>query len=151
MGPVAPFRFAIRPSASLTAFLFFGHALALAVAVLLPLSALSHAGLAAAVLVSLGWQVRQGRRPVVIGLEIGPGAALSWQGVDGAWQTGSLRGQSLVLPYLVLLRVGAPEGGRTVSLVLPPDAVGEDAHRQLRRWLLWAGSRLPQQRTPASD
>jgi hypothetical protein len=43
--------------------------------------------------------------------------------------------ETTVMPWLIVLRYKAP--GKSQSLVLPVDALGSEAHRQLRTWLRW--------------
>lgn len=46
--------------------------------------------------------------------------------------------RTTVHSWLVILLLRS--GNRGVSLVLPPDALGSEAHRQLRLWLRWKAS-----------
>jgi len=138
MGPVAPLQLAIRPSVTLTAFLLFGHSLALAALVLLSLAPYLFWGAATALLLSWafhGWRLW---RPFVVGLRTEAGACLCWQGRDGAWQEAIVMEQSVVLSWLIVLRLRVKGRRLAMSLVLPVDALGVESHRLLRRWLLWA-------------
>lgn len=64
-----------------------------------------------------------------------------WQYAHGIWREGSITSGSVVHARLVLLELRAHSGERE-SLVLPPDALGDDAHRRLRV-LLWCQSMPP--------
>jgi hypothetical protein len=57
---------------------------------------------------------------------------------DGASNMAQVDRQTTVFPWLIalLLRID----GRKVALVLPPDALGREGHRQLRLWLRWKAS-----------
>lgn len=54
---------------------------------------------------------------------------------DATWQAATPLSDSVVLPWLIVLRWR--EDGRRHSLPLPPDALSEVAHRRLRVWLRW--------------
>ncbi len=52
------------------------------------------------------------------------------------WLPAAIKGQPVVLPWLVSLKV-APEGGKARRLMIWPDAVDTDSARRLRAWLKW--------------
>lgn len=55
--------------------------------------------------------------------------------VAGNRDTATVLLQTTVLPGLIVLLLRL--GGRTTALSLPTDAMGTEAHRQLRLWLRW--------------
>lgn len=64
------------------------------------------------------------------------------------WEPVELLADTVVLPWLIVLRYrGTGQAGVVTCLVLP-DGLGHDEHRQLRVWLRWrgetAGQRSPQ-------
>jgi hypothetical protein len=94
--------------------------------------------LAAAVAASAGLSLRRAWFCRVIALHLGARGELEIEAKVGARETAIVLPQTTVLPGLVvmLLRVG----GRSERLVLPTDATGVAAHRQLRLWLRWRSS-----------
>jgi len=52
------------------------------------------------------------------------------------WQSATIKGQPVVLPWLVSLKV-APGGGKARRLMIWPDAVDKDSARKLRVWMNW--------------
>lgn len=56
----------------------------------------------------------------------------------GAVVTGSVDRSSVVLPWLVVLRVRVPNRHRRHGVVLMPDALGRDEFRRLRTRLRWS-------------
>lgn len=138
MGPVAPLQLTIRPSVTLAAFLLFGHSLALAALLLLPLASHLFWGMATALLLSWIFHCWRLWRPSVQGLRTEAGPGLCLQGRDGDWQEATVMGQSVVLSWLIVLRLRVAGRRLALSLVLPVDALGVEPHRLLRRWLLWA-------------
>lgn len=59
---------------------------------------------------------------------------------EAAWKPVQLRGDSVALPWLIVLRWR--EGRRRHSLALPGDALAGDEHRRLRVWLRWKAKQL---------
>jgi hypothetical protein len=60
----------------------------------------------------------------------------------GAMTDCRVHADTTVLPWLVVLRYGTAE--KIASLALPVDALGFDAHRQLRTWLRWRATVDPE-------
>ncbi len=56
------------------------------------------------------------------------------------WQAASVLPESVVLPWLIVLRWR--ENGRRHSLPLPADALSAPVHRRLRVWLRWKSGTL---------
>jgi hypothetical protein len=54
---------------------------------------------------------------------------------DGCLLAGQVAPATTVFPWLVVLQLRT--GERTLSMVLPEDAIGREGHRQLRLWLRW--------------
>jgi toxin CptA len=52
------------------------------------------------------------------------------------WQPATIKGQPVVLPWLVSLNL-VPEGGKTHRLIFWPDTLDADSARRLRVWLKW--------------
>ena len=52
------------------------------------------------------------------------------------WLPAVIRGQPVVLPWLISLVV-LPEGGKARRLMIWPDSVDADSARRLRVWLKW--------------
>lgn len=146
----APVQCSIRPSASLAAFLFLGHLSALAVAVCVPVPSLLQWGLAFAVLLSLLYFFRWYRQPSIIGLKAcGDGRLQIELAASGEPVDVMVSAQTVVLPWLILLRVQFPKPFGERSLVLPRDRITPaDAHRRLRRWLLWGQQQGKASRPP---
>lgn len=68
-------------------------------------------------------------------LKLQPDGSLDWIEADGSAANYRVDATTTVLPWLIVLRLTGRNGGR--SLVLPGDALGAEAHRQLRVWLRW--------------
>lgn len=72
--------------------------------------------------------------PDVQGLRIAQSGQIEIFQTD--WQSAMIKGQPVVLPWLVSLNV-EPEGGKARRLMIWPDAVDADSARRLRAWLKW--------------
>jgi toxin CptA len=126
-----------RASATARFLLVAAHLAALAALFLallpLPLRLLGCVALAASL--GLIW-----RRPASSRLRgKGDGQMEIWRAA--AWQPLELRADSVVLPWLIVLRWR--EGRTRRGLALPADALAPDDHRRLRVWLQW-NARFPQ-------
>jgi len=136
MGRFASRPLALRPSVSLTAFLFVGHGVAMAAVwplmAVVPLLWL----LPVPLLISLAVQCWKVWHPPVplLGME---GRTLQLGMVDGSWLEGRVLAHSVVLPWLMVLHIRIDGYRRDKVFVLPIDALGTESHRLLRRWVLW--------------
>lgn len=127
-----------RPSVILAAVLFFGFGLAIAMIAILPAHRLLKLLGIAALLVTLGWELRralQRDRGAVRRLRLMADGALEVGFNDGRWEVCDVRAASFVTRWLVIVRLQGTEGAR--SLVLLPDGLAPDQHRRLRVWLRW--------------
>lgn len=70
-------------------------------------------------------------------------SASGWQlwREEGGWQPARLCGDSLALPWLIVLRVRLPGGLLTRSVCIPADSLPADTHRRLRLRLKFSRSR----------
>jgi toxin CptA len=70
-------------------------------------------------------------------------SASGWQlwREEGGWQAVQLRGDSIALPWLIVLRVRLPGGWSTHSVCIPADSLPADAHRRLRLRLKYSRAR----------
>jgi len=136
MGRFASHLLALRPSVSLTAFLFVGHGVAMAAVwplmAVVPLLWL----LPVLLLISLAVQCWKVWHPPVplLGME---GRTLQLGMADGSWLEGLVLAHSVVLPWLIVLHIRIDRCRRDKVFVLPIDALGKESHRMLRRWVLW--------------
>ena len=136
MGRFASHQLALRPSVSLTAFLFVGHGVAMAsvwpLMAVVPLLWL----LPVLLLISLAGQCWKVWHPPVhlLGME---GRTLQLGMADGSWLKGLVLAHSVVLPWLMVLHIRIDGCRRDKVFVLPIDALGNESHRLLRRWVLW--------------
>lgn len=73
----------------------------------------------------------------IVELEIGEGAALSFQTRRGEWREGALLGSSFVAPYLTVLNIAVPERWLARHVVILPDGIDAEEFRRLRVWLRW--------------
>ncbi|HEX5394307.1 MAG TPA: protein YgfX [Rhodocyclaceae bacterium] len=140
----SPIRCAIRPSVFLTAFLFVGHMAALIGLLPLELAAPLKLGLALLLGASAFHSVYRVWHPFVAGLVAGSDGRLSleWKGQEP--QVVEVSEQTLVLPWLIVLRFRLVGDRLAKGLVLPVDGVSpRDAHRLLRRWLRWRMTAKP--------
>ena len=82
------------------------------------------------------WQWRRflRRRPVAV--VPGPNRGISCQLADGSTLTVSALRIGVLRPWLVSARLEGPAGER-VDLFVPGRSLPENAHWQLRRWLIW--------------
>jgi toxin CptA len=130
-----PVAIPLRPSRRLSLVLALAHIGALAV--VWPISLpLSYKGLVAAgVAVSAWLALRRTRYAGVSALHLGKAGELEIETKVGARDTATVLPQTTVLPGLVVLLLR--RGRRTLALLLPTDATGRNAHRQLRLWLRW--------------
>jgi hypothetical protein len=119
----------------LISLLALAHGAALAVLWPLALPAVAKFALGIAVSGSAYLFVERTWRHRIRSLRLGARGEIEIGTKVGAGETAIVLPQSTVLPGLIvlLLRVG----GRREWLVLPPDATGTAAHRQLRLWLRW--------------
>jgi hypothetical protein len=128
-----------RPSPTLALALFSAHgavaaglaASGLSVSLLLP----AMAALAVSLAVSL-W--RHVVRTPVVALTLKSDGTLDVCCRDGRSGCVQVDPRTTVFPWLVVL--SARLGDRRLALALPPDALGRNAHRQLRLWLSWKAS-----------
>lgn len=77
--------------------------------------------------------LRQRRLPAAIKLQ--SDGQMRLIDAEGAETECQIESDTAVMPWLVVLRYRAR--GEVASLVLPVDAFGSEAHRQLRIWLRW--------------
>ncbi|HEY6897699.1 MAG TPA: protein YgfX [Rhodocyclaceae bacterium] len=126
-----PLTVILRPSATLTVVLFSGHALAAAVLLPLALPGAAKLLLWVLLLASCIREYRRQRRYTALRL-LADGQALLPADDERPWR---VDGQSLRLAWLVVLTLRRDK--QRVSLALPVDALGAEAHRQLRLWLGW--------------
>lgn len=91
-------------------------------------------GLALILALSLFRRLRT-RQDLPQALKLLPDGSLTCVGADGSPANWRIDSTTTVLPWLVVLRLRGPTSRRT--LVLPRDALGTEAHRQLRVWLRW--------------
>jgi hypothetical protein len=93
----------------------------------------------AALVVSLAFNLwRHILRPPVLTLTLKSDGTLDVRCRDGLGGSAQLDSRTTVFPWLVVL--SATLGDRRLALALPRDALGRDAHRQLRIWLCWKAS-----------
>jgi hypothetical protein len=84
---------------------------------------------------SLSRLLWQQRRSLPSALKLHADGMLALIDARGGMTECRIQPDTTVMPWLVVLRYKTP---RTIdSLVLPVDALGMDAHRQLRTWLRW--------------
>lgn len=134
-----PLTLSLRPSVSLAAVLLFIHALAAAgvAPADLPMTVKLVLWLAIAGSAFHGIRfhaLRYGRR-AVIGLTLRSDGKLEIERRDGECIELQVDGGSTVFPKLVVLLLKS--GAKRLALTLPEDALGAQAHRQLRLWLRW--------------
>jgi len=72
----------------------------------------------------------------IASLTLAPDGGVQFARRDGSSSTGHAAADTLVSPWLIVLRLRLDEGG-SASLVLPVAALGADGHRRLRIWLRW--------------
>lgn len=134
----SPIRCVIRPSVLLTAFLFVGHLVALLGLLLLALAVPWKLGLGLLLAASACHSIYRVWHPLVDELIASADGRLSleWKGQEP--QVVGVSEQTLVLPWLIVLRFIRDGERLTDSLVLPIDGLMQrDSHRLLRRWLRW--------------
>jgi hypothetical protein len=78
------------------------------------------------------------RRGMVRALTLGADGRLTLVRVDGSATTCEVDYATTVFSWLIVLRARTAAGME--SLTLPIDALGTEAHRQLRLWLNWKAS-----------
>jgi toxin CptA len=119
------------------------HGLAAALCLALPLAAELRTALVLLVVLGLADAMRTHvlyRGPSAVREAQWRGGTEWWvRGADGAVEVATLHHSSLVLPWLVVLRLSVGRLRRR-TLVLPADALSPDAHRRLRVLLLRRGS-----------
>lgn len=130
-----PITIVLQPSRRLAQLLLLAHGAALAL--LWPLSLpLAIVGLMfLAIVASAVFTLRRVRHPALSALRLGKAGMLEVEMRAGASETALVLPQTTVLPGLIVLLLRL--GRRTLTLPLPVDAVGPDAHRRLRLWLKW--------------
>jgi hypothetical protein len=134
----SPIRCAIRPSVLLTAFLFFGHLIAFLELMALALAVSWKLALGLLLAASACHSVYQVWHPRVDELIADANGLLGlvWKGQEP--QLIEVSEETLVLPWLIVLRFRLNGERLAKSLVLPLDGLGQrDNHRLLRRWLRW--------------
>lgn len=134
----SPIRCAIRPSVLLTAFLFSGHLVALLGLLPLAVPVPWKLGLGLLLAASACQSMYRVWHPLVNELVAGSDGRLSleWKGYEP--QVVEVSEQTLVLPWLIVLRFRLGGQHQAKSLVLPADGLmPRVTHRLLRRWLLW--------------
>jgi len=87
---------------------------------------------------SLSRLLWQQRRSLPSALKLQADGTLALIDVQGVQTECRIQPDTTVMPWLVVLRFKTPGG--VDSLVLPVDALGIEAHRQLRTWLRWRAS-----------
>ena len=126
----------LRPSRRLAAALVIAHTAAGLACLAIPAPSAFAAGLAVAV--SLVLSLRKALRPPFAGLRLlADGSVEAWR-ADGAPATLRVLSDTTVLSWLVVLRLRGEAGN--FALTLPPDAVADGGHRELRLWLRWKAS-----------
>jgi hypothetical protein len=129
----SPITLAVRGSRRLVAALFAAHVLASFGLLPTELPLAAKLVLSAILALSLVLAVRRTGRTAALTLHAD--GRLSLLRRDGSSLDGQVDPATTVFPWLVVLLVRAAE--KTEALVLPVDALGRDAHRQLRLWLRW--------------
>jgi hypothetical protein len=128
-----PLELAIRPSRVYAGVLLIACSLALAGIWLAAIPVWGQA-LMTLGLIPAAWRYWRNGLPAVRGLRITQSGQIEI--LQTGWQSAVIKGQPVVLPWLVSLKV-APEGGKARRLMIWPDAVDADSARRLRAWLKW--------------
>lgn len=128
-----PLELTLRPSRLSLALLLSAAALAAAGIVLADLPAWGKAIAALALLagVALAWRQRHG---MARGVRVGQSGQMEILLND--WQAANIKGQAVVLPWLINLNVVLENGG-VEKLNLWPDSTDADGFRKLNVWLRW--------------
>jgi toxin CptA len=136
-----PARLRLKHSPTLAAALVFAHgALAVILMAVLPLPAgLASAGLLACVLAF--HLLRHVIRPSVLALQLGADGKLQIERRGAVWLDAAVLPGVVVFPWLIVLRLRVD--GRVCSLAIPFDGVAREAHRDLRLWLRWLSTDIP--------
>ena len=85
--------------------------------------------------VSAAFTLRKLLHPPFGSLTLRADGAIEALRADGSAATLRVLTDTTVLPWLVVLRLDGGDG--RIALVLPPDAVADGGHRELRLWLRW--------------
>jgi hypothetical protein len=135
-----PARLRIKPSPSLALLLATAHCVA-ATAALLSADIVVAIPLVGLIGASLVFAVRRATRPAIVGLVLRADGQIEIQRRNGESEAATIRPQTTVFPWLVILSVAAEAG--PVSLVLLSDALGSESDRKLRLWLRWKAVSAP--------
>lgn len=134
----APWSVQFRPSPTGTALVAAAHLTAACAAfVALPVAAaLVCAGGVALSLGAIAGRMLQVSRWSVLGLELRPDGDAGWLGRDGTWRPAVRLAGVALAPWLVVVAL-RDQSGRTLGLVVLPDAAEPGEMRRLRMWLRW--------------
>jgi toxin CptA len=94
--------------------------------------------LLASLVASLTWTLLRLREAWIVRLFLGAKGSLEVETKVGTRETVQVLPGTLALPGLIVLAMSL--GGKRHALAILPDAVGVEAHRQLRVWLKWRAS-----------
>lgn len=133
-----PVTLGLLPSRRLATALTAAHLAAAAglVPIALPLPVKFPVGLLLAL--SLVLTLRKALRPPFSNLRLLADGQIEAVRTDGAPATLRVLSDTTVLSWLVVLRLRGEAGN--FALALPPDAVADGGHRELRLWLRWKAS-----------
>lgn len=133
--PPRPLTIPLQRSRRLLVLLALAHGATLAVLWPLQSSPLLTASLATAIVVSAALSLHRAWRIPHVTLYLGSRGEIEVESIDGVRKAAMLLPQTTVMPGLIVLLLRVD--GRNERLVLPTDATGAEAHRQLRLWLRW--------------
>jgi hypothetical protein len=136
-----PITISLQRSRRLILLLALAHGGALIVVLLLPSLVLLNAALATAIVVSAGLSLHRAWHIPHVALFLGSRGEIEVESAAGTREMATLQPQTTVMPGLIVLLLRVK--GRSEQLVLPTDATGAEAHRQLRLWLRWRSATVP--------
>jgi toxin CptA len=144
-GPVLTFD--IAPSRWLRLAVAMTHVLAGMAVLMADLRAWLQGVILVLVTASLAWSMRRGSlielrcqpdgRLAISAVSNQSPAVIASEARQSSWLAVEVRPETVVLPWLVVLRYRCAEGGRTQTAAILPDSLDEDDFRRLRVWLKW--------------